>query len=303
MAGSFEAQPSCRKTVPVIAIDQKTNVAIDTLTAEDFRATWERRAMPINAFTTAPAARRIVFVLDRSGSVIDTPLKSFASDEHPGTLANQSLSEAVSAVPDSDSVALLVFAGKSSQRTEFMSPNSAKARLAEVLAWRPVGDHSRRTPLWDSIDSALKMFGAHQSGDSIIVVSDGGDNSSKLSQSRLSAELVTAGVPVFAILISPQFDQTPEERSMPMDFADFAAATGGTIATIGRQPQGLNPARHYLRGATQLLRLLDHQFDLTVEVPEVGKPEKWHLTLKSGKKQKETTLLFAPYLAPCAAAN
>ena len=94
MAGSFEAQPSCQKTVPVIAIDQKTNVAIDTLTAEDFRATWERREMPISAIATAPAARRIVFVLDRSGSVIDTPLKSFASDEHPGALANQSLNEA-----------------------------------------------------------------------------------------------------------------------------------------------------------------------------------------------------------------
>lgn len=301
--GSLAAQPLCRVTVPIIAFDDRTDEPLGTLATSDFRASVRRNEMPIDALTTAPAARRIVFVFDRSGSMMDNSFNRYFSNEHPGAVASQSLSEAVSAVPDTDTVAFLVFAGKFSQHTEFMSAGSARAKLAEILAWRPAEKRRVNTPLWENIDSALKMFNTHRHGDAIVVISDGGNNSGKLKGTRLSDELVASGVPVFAILVAPQIDRIPEKERAMLNLIEFTESTGGTIAIKGQQPKSLNPTKRYPRGVSQLFRLLDHPLDLTVERPEVSKPEKWHLTLKDKELRKKATLLYPPYLAPCTSAQ
>ena len=59
--------------------------------------------------------------------------------------------------------------------TEFMTPDSAKAKLPDILAWSPEKNNELRTPLWDNIEFALAILKAHASGDTIVVISDGGD--------------------------------------------------------------------------------------------------------------------------------
>lgn len=295
--GHIDAQSSCRMTVPVIGIDEKTGAIIDHLSTSDFRARFKGGEIPIRAITNPPATRRIVFLLDRSGSMTSP---RWDSAENPRMLANQSLSEAVSALPNTDVVAFLAFAGKSTWHSEFMTPDAAKTKLPDILAWNPEKASGLRTPLWDNIDYALKMLNIYASGDTIIVTSDGGDNVSKLSLSQIEDKLLAAGVQVFAITVASNSSRTPEEAAGPPNLEELAETTGGTFVIVDKplnypDRKGYSPNR-----ASQMLSLLAHQYDLTIEIP-VHRPEKWQLTLNAASAGKQMRLLYPQVLYPCAA--
>ena len=105
--GIVMAQQPCRSTVFVTVFDQNTNQPIDGLTANDFHPKFRGRELLIRAVGSAPPERRIVFVLDRSGSM------TYTSDEAPfghydsNSLVKLALGDALSDVPSSDSVAFL----------------------------------------------------------------------------------------------------------------------------------------------------------------------------------------------------
>ena len=63
------AQRPCRSTVFVTVLDPNTNQPIDGLTASDFHPKFKGSELPIRALGASPPERRIVFVLDRSGSM------------------------------------------------------------------------------------------------------------------------------------------------------------------------------------------------------------------------------------------
>jgi hypothetical protein len=293
----LDAQSPCPITVPVIGIDDKTGAVIGKLSASDFRAKVKGGEIPILAITNPPTTRRIVFVLDRSGSM--TSPRSDSVDS-PRTLANQSLSEAVSAIPSSDVVAFLAFAGKSMSQTEFMTPDSAKAKLPDILAWSPEKNNELRTPLWDNIEFALAILKAHASGDTIVVISDGGDNMSKLGESRLEGKLLAADVQLFAVAVTSTSWQTPEEAEGPPNLAKLAEATGGAFVIVDKPLNNPDPKSHSPIRASQMLSLLAHQYDLTIEIP-AHKPEEWQLTMNADNIRKRIRLLYPQFLYPCAA--
>lgn len=283
--------------MPVIGFDEKTGATIDLLSAGDFRARFKGGEIPIRAITNPPATRRIVFVLDRSGSM--TSPRSDSAD-HPRTLANQSLSEAVSTIPNTDVVAFLAFAGKSSWHTEFMTPDSAKAKLPDILAWNPEKNSGLGTPLWDNIDYTLKMLNIHASGDTIVVISDGGDDMSKLGRSQLEDKLLRADVQVFAVAVTSNSWQTPEEAAGPPSLAELAETTGGAFVIVDKPLNRSDPKGHSPIRASQMLSLLAHQHNLTIEIP-IHRPEKWQLTMNAANAGKEIRLLYPQFLYPCAA--
>jgi hypothetical protein len=298
--GHLDAQSSCPITVPVIGFNEKTGATIDPLSTSEFRARFNGREIPIRAIANPPATQRIIFVLDRSGSMT-YPWSNSA--DHPKILANQALSEAVSAIPNRDVVAFLAFADKFSQQTEFMTPDSAKAKLPDILAWNPGKNSELGTPLWDNIDAALKMLNIHASGDTIVVISDGGDQMSKLSRSQLEDKLLAAGVQVFAIVVTNSWQtpslQTPEEAAGPPTLAEFAETTGGAFVIVDRPLNHPDPKGHSPDRASQMLSLLAYQYHLTIEVP-VHKPGKLRLTLNGANAGKEIRLLYPQVLYSCA---
>ncbi len=282
--GSSSAQLSCPTSAPVIAFSGNRT---EILTVNDFRATAKGYEISIRAVDPPPAARRILFVLDRSRSMTSSKL-----------LVDQAVGEALSAVPVDDTVAFLVFAGQDSKQTDFMNLGPLKERLPEILTWKPVSkSNGPDTPLWDNIGRALQMLTPHRRGDVIIVISDGDNNSGRLSRVDVQDELVRAGVPVLAVIKSDPYAATPQEKAGPTFLSIFAKATGGGVSQMQGQ----------LNSPGQLILQLEHQYTLELEVtPTRGwvqpaqKIQNWQLSLSSPLR-KSISLSYPSSLYPCAA--
>jgi hypothetical protein len=281
---SLAAQLSCPTTVPVIAFAGKRT---ETLTVSDFRATTKGYEISIRAIHPPPPARRIIFVLDRSASMARPDMLH---------LANQAVGDALSAIPADDMVAFLVFAGQYTKQTDFMNLESLKKRLPEILTWND--SKSKGTPLWDNIEHALQILTPHKPGDVIFVISDGDNNSAKLSLEQVESELIRAHVPLLAVAIADPYASGAEERVGPTFLGAFAKATGGVVSQM--QEGSIRPG--------QMILQVEQQYNLELEVtPTRGltkpaqKIQKWQLSLKSPGNGRSISLSYPSALYPCAA--
>jgi len=298
--GALAQSSSCTVSALVTVVDRHSYLPIDGLAAKEFMAKFQGSEVAIHSVSRAPSPRRFVFVIDRSASMVarhdETPRGAY----DPAYLSSAILDDSFKAIPRSDSVALLVFAGVFSDEAPFSDPPTAALKMHELLKWSASGKGNKhRTPLWDNIDAALRMFGTPREGDAIIVVSDGGDNLSKLRQSDLQKRLLAAGVPVLAMKLSDPFAATPEELMGSGEFIELAKNTGGSAIFIGQalSSPDTDVVLHVRPG--QLIRLLAHQYRLELEIPALPKPEKWHLELASSDPHRGALILYPRVLPSC----
>jgi hypothetical protein len=295
-SGQLAAQASCPLSVPVIALASGPTGGIS---AKDLRATMKGKEITIKEINPPPATRRFVFVLDRSGSMVGKrTMPDSAMTLDLNGFMRQSVEQAVSEIPNGDSIAFLAFSGEKSTQLEFAGQKAALAELPAILAWWP-GKGIHRTPLWLNIETALKMLTPHEAGDVIVVVSDGRDNESTISMEKLQADLLTAGVTVLAISIAIPLVPVPEEPPGPKEFAALAEATGGAIAVADPRLASAFPMNISLLQLDQLIPLLARQYELEMEAPAIQKPEKWELKANSAAAGKNLSLLYPHYLLPC----
>ena len=307
-SAQLTAQASCRISVPVIALASGPTGGIS---ANELRAKVKGKEIAIKEIEPPPATRRFVFVLDRSGSMTGPGETGHNLDP----LVKRGLDSAISEIAATGAVAFLTFAGQYAQRTEFMPPDVAQGKIAEMLAWAPKAKAIRTTPLWDSIDKAGKMLSPHEPGDVIVIVSDGMDNASDLSLSDVEKELTRAGITVLAMIAfnSP----FAPARGGPPDLIALTKATGGTPAVIhilaNAGPVLLLPGPFPLPdprpnaerqlNPDQLIPQLAHQFSLDLELPAFQKPEEWKLTINSPEARRNIDLLYPRLLYPAVQPN
>ena len=295
------AQQPCRSTMLVTVLDQNTNQPIDGLSASDFHAKDKGREISIRSVASSPSERRIVFLVDRSGSMTHTSQEPSLKHYDPNVLEKLTLADALSAIPSADSVAYLAFSGKDSHQTEFMQPTEAMKKMPEILAWKPGGkDSKNRTALWDNLDAALRVLTPHKSGDLIVVTSDGGDNLSSLPEAKVRDELLHAGVPIMAMVVPPPLDAPREERDGLLAMLDLVKTTGGVVRLAGSAMPGLDPEVVRSVRPSQLIQDLAHQYQLEVDAPLIEKPEKWQLDVGPLESGKKPHLFYPRYLIPCA---
>ncbi len=299
--GIATAQRSCRSIVFVTALDQNTNQPIEGLTASDFHPRFRDRELPISAVSSPPLGRRIVLVLDRSGSMTYASHRPPIGNYDPNSLMKLALGDTLPAIPSGDSVAFLAFAGKYSSHTEFMQPTAALEKMPEMLKWKPEGEGNKtRTALWDNLDSAMRMLIPYKPGDLIVVFSDGGDNLSSLPEGKLRDELQYANVPIMAMIVPLPMSAPPPERDGMLMLLDLVKTTGGVARIAGSPGARIDPDVVLPVRPDQLIRLLARQYELEIDAPWVGRPERWQLgvgPLESGKKAR---LFYRRNLLPCA---
>ncbi|MGA3294240.1 MAG: VWA domain-containing protein [Candidatus Acidiferrales bacterium] len=118
-------------------------------------------------------------------------------------------------------------------RAQLVSPFTASVDdLQDRLMY--VGAHGL-TALYDGVYLGLsQMRGAHNAKKALLIISDGGDNHSRYSETEIRKFVREADVQIYAIgLFEPDGGPTPEERGGPSLLEDLTQMTGGRVFTVG----------------------------------------------------------------------
>jgi Ca-activated chloride channel family protein len=92
------------------------------------------------------------------------------------------------------------------------------------------------TALYDGVYLGLsEMGGAHNTKKALLILSDGGDNHSRYSETEIRKFVREADVQIYAIgLFEPDGGPTPEERNGPSLLEDLTEMTGGRMFIVQR---------------------------------------------------------------------
>ncbi len=164
-------------------------------------------------------APRVIILLDTSGSM----WSSFGPKWSSALIA---ANFALNAVPPTSPVALVTFS-QETHAARFGSRDDARKALIALTKEKPKG----RTALYSAVEQSLQLFGEERFGDSIYIVSDGGDDYGPDILRHAADALIQRGTRAFAFLIpdQPGDRTTPAERDGVPHLADFVAQTGGTL--------------------------------------------------------------------------
>lgn len=183
------------------------------------------------------------------------------------------------------------------------------SELKKALAQMPSLEIKGPTHLYDALDQAIKLFGNPAPGDSILVISDGHDNRSKVRVNAIQKELLESSIRVFAImptLPAGPDGSTPIYGGPPESLSDLAKQSGGTV-----YPLDINGPRWSVkqwRGSVFKsiqnfwVNGVGGSYRVTIMVPRsLVKPTVWKLRLgKSGDKLPEEGVVTYPEkLMPC----
>ena len=298
-------EPPCsQRTVLATVIDREGN-PIRGLTAADFRGEFRGHTVQIISATLDTRPRRIVVLVDASGSMTEADprgkwdaAKMIALDFLASTKC---------------SVSLLTFSTTVLEKVGFASDAASlaeKSAAIERAAKRPVKGY-RKTALYDAVKVALADLGPQSQGDVIYAITDGGDNASRTRFAEVEEALLASEVRFFAFLIlSRKFPVPPEEDEGPRDLLSLTQRTGGRLVSL--YPDTALPTGQYWHNEKGRKAILEEAFHLYQQMGEyyrmeirlplvVDKPRNWRLDVvdATGKVRRDVEVLYPRRLMPC----
>ena len=290
------------RTVIVSASDSNGKAIPFTLQSTDMQGKINGKPVQVLGVTKPANAERVVIVLDASGSMSSKWQRAL-----------EFAVEIVQESPSSAEFALVIFADNELRTVEF--GKTGPEFITEIMSFKNV-QPSGRTGLRDSIWKAVSMFEPNRQGDTIVVVSDGEDNQSKVSKRRLQEAVWSRGIRVmFAQFVDHYFSDrfqhsspppTPGSPSGPGSFETvvrdngdttwLSESSGGFLSRI-ENPQVLPKV------AQEIAFEIENYLAVRITVPTTLEKEA-SLDLEavdpSGRKRKNVELRFPEKLPPCA---
>jgi VWFA-related protein len=189
-------QDSCVKRNIYVRVEDESGHLVEGLTAGNFHATIGKKPVEVRQAAPIPPLREIVIVIDMSGSM------------HNDFAIRTSLSLAadiVERLPAETLVALVTFNTEPTLEQRFTADrkriNDSIQRLTNASQWK--GGSS----LYDAVFATVKdlIDKAEPRGNSaVLVISDGGDTSSRIRLEDAETALSASGVRLFAVGIRTQ---------------------------------------------------------------------------------------------------
>jgi len=283
----------CSRTIPVNVLTPETRQAL-LFSPESLHATVKGNPVTISRREKLHG-NRILVLVDTSGSMVDK--MPFARDALQVLIEN---------IPSGSSIAYGFFdkqphlsGGFTSDRKELIKD------LEQLRTHKAYG----QTALLDTIHEGLKLFNSVNPGDSVLLITDGGENHSHVRESAITKELRDSGVRAFSImlLVDNGRDFTAEEEPGPRWLRQTAEETGGGVLTIYHNWPTLD--RKWLLQVAALVQNFWVEgvaggYLLTVELPpNLTKPARWNLRLdpSGDKRLKNATIIYPQKLLPCTA--
>jgi VWFA-related protein len=204
--------------VPVHAVSA-TGANVTDLVAANFRVFEDGIEQKITYFSQDDAPLSVGLVFDSSGSMSNKIRKSATAAAAFFKTANAS-----------DEFFLVEFGERPKLVTPFtFDSDEVYQKIAHSRAFG-------RTPLIDAIHLALiQMKNARNSRKVIVILSDGGDNRSRLNRGQIKGALLESDVQLYAMGIFDPEDlpkHSKEEQNGPRLLDELAEYTGGRVYTI-----------------------------------------------------------------------
>jgi len=203
--------------VPVTVTDQKDHIILG-LTQNNFQLFDGKKAQEIKHFSSEDAPTSVGIVLDLSRSM----LKKME-------WARQAVSEFCRMANPADEFFMVTF----SDRPQLLSDFTPRVEdIESKLAFTAV---QGRTAMLDAVYLALnQMRQARYQKRALLIISDGGDNHSRYTESEIRNLVKEADVSIYGIGIYDQGSQVPEEVYGPILLQEITELTGGRAFTIER---------------------------------------------------------------------
>lgn len=226
LSASAAAQ-TCTQTVPISVLDPKTGSFIPSLQAALLHAKAEKNVLPIVGFQPIKTSR-LVILIDESGSMgyVNDPV---AHKKEAIARTEEALLQFLKESPEvaaeygffNDKV---VFSGKLTSRQQELLEGIevAKSQFGKT-GFGP-------TSLYDALHQALLRLQPVQPGDSIVLLTDGGDNKSKLQAKDIKEELRASGVRLFSFVIAGHM--FPPDADEISELYGLVESSGGGVAAI-----------------------------------------------------------------------
>ena len=199
-----------------VTVTDPLNRLVTGLEKENFILAEENRPQAIRTFSSEDAPISLGVIFDMSGSMSNKIDKSRAAVVEFFKTAN----------PE-DEFFLITFADKPEVLADFT--NSIEDIQGKLIYTVPKG----RTALLDAVYLGItKMRDAKHSRKALLIISDGGDNRSRYTDSEIKSLVREADVQIYAIGLFDIYSATPEEQRGPLTLSAITDITGGRTITI-----------------------------------------------------------------------
>jgi hypothetical protein len=283
-----QSSDSCLSPHIIVNAVDKQGKLVPGLTPQSFHVRAGDETVTVKS-AQAGTGQRVVLLVDVSGSI--------NKSEQTWGMARVAAGNLLVAAPSTIRVALVLFSNHIVDTIGFDLP---PADIVERLAKMENGKGA--TAILDSIDYSIGLLQPTKLGDAIYIISDGGENASKVHRSDVESKLLARGIRLFAFILQPKAPfATPEEALGPNLLSELTQVTGGAVidedsaAALDARPK-LSALLH--RGYDQMA----HFYDLQLAIPDRWtKKERLRLEVvdEDGKKRKDLGLSYPQYLLPC----
>ncbi len=201
--------------VPLTVTDP-LNRLVTGLDKENFFLFENNNQQTIKTFSSEDAPVSIGVIMDLSGSMANKVIRS-----------RESIVQFMKTANPQDEFFVIGFNDRPELLEDFTSSvDDIEARLEMVKA-------GHRTALLDAIYFGLeKMKQAKYPRKALLIVSDGGDNRSRYTESEVRAAVRESDTQIYSIGIFDQYAATTEERLGPLLLNDVSEETGGRLFRV-----------------------------------------------------------------------
>jgi Ca-activated chloride channel homolog len=258
----------------VTVLDRRQR-AVSDLKAESFKVTEDKRLQAIRFFSTEDEPIALSIVLDASASMA-SQLEQ-AKNATRQLIANSNPQDEVHVIVVGDTPRIAVNSSESLDRF--------RDAMELIQA-------DGQTALWDAMVLGVnELRRSTFQRKAMIVISDGGDNHSRASESELKSILEEADVEVYAIAMFNPYSTRKEEKMGPLQLDEMTSVTGGRVLSVHDEPGIIAAATqishemrdqyvigYYPNSPTQRAKW----YRIKIEITGLPTHEKFHLYARKG---------------------
>jgi len=225
LAAAQTAPTLSTRLLLVNVLDRNGN-AVRNLTKDSFRVKVNGHPAVVVAAGYGLAPRRIVVLLDMSSSMAGE-----AEQSKKWRVAREAVEDLLTETPADVQVALVTFSSHVHDVFDFSQHRSS------LETWLKRGTSQRSdvkgtTAFCDAAVAAAKLLQPARPGDAIYAITDGGDNSSRVSQTDTRKLLLQAGIRLFLFLFA---EPIPSQLQQGGSVLMLAHETGGFVFGVTGQ--------------------------------------------------------------------